>query len=119
MNLEFESDVPIFVQIAEELEDGIFSGGFPEETQLPSTTEISVNYKINPATVLKGINLLVDRGVAYKKRGVGIFVSTGAVASIRKKRQENFYKDFIERLLIEAAKLGISKEEIIELLRKG
>ena len=70
MELDFNSEKPIFQQIAEGLEDGILSGAFPEEGQIPSITEFSVLYKINPATALKGINLLVEEGVVYKKRGV-------------------------------------------------
>ena len=53
MKIDFEDERPIFLQIAEQIEDGILSGAFQEETQIPSTTEISVNYKINPATALK------------------------------------------------------------------
>ena len=87
MELDFNSDRPIFQQIAEGLEDGILSGAFPEESQIPSITEFSVLYKINPATALKGINLLVEEGVVYKKRGVGMFVQTGAVETLRAKRK--------------------------------
>lgn len=74
----FHDEKPIFQQLAEQLEEGILNGTYPEETQVPSITEYSVNYKINPATALKGINLLVDAGLLYKKRGVGMFVSAGA-----------------------------------------
>ena len=63
MHLNFDSEQPIFLQIAEGLEDDILSGIFPEGGQIPSITEFSVLYKINPATALKGINLLVDRGL--------------------------------------------------------
>ena len=66
MTINFDSDVPIYIQIAEGIEDAILSGAFPEETQIPSTTEISVGYKINPATVLKGVTLLVDGGILYR-----------------------------------------------------
>ncbi len=67
-------DIPIYIQIAKELEDAIFQGIYKENEQIPSTTEISVNYKINPATVLKGMNILVNEKIIYKKRGVGMFV---------------------------------------------
>lgn len=119
MNLDFGSEKPIFLQIAQELEDAIFTGAFPEETQMPSTTEISVMYKINPATVLKGVNILVDEGIAYKKRGIGIFVSEGAVNKIRQKRQRAFPKDYIEKLIIEARKLGLTKKDLLELIKGG
>ena len=71
-------DKPIFIQIAEQLEDSIFTGTFPEETKIPSTNEISVLLNINPHTVLKGMNLLVDEEVIYKRRGLGMYVREGA-----------------------------------------
>ena len=77
MQINFDSDKPIFIQIAEGIEDAILTGAFEEESQIPSITEFSVTYKINPATALKGINILVDSGIIYKKRGVGMFVEKG------------------------------------------
>lgn len=69
--MEFNEEKPIFLQLADRLEEGILSGAYPEESQVPSITEYSVTYKINPATALKGINLLVDAGLLYKKRESG------------------------------------------------
>lgn len=119
MKIEFDDVRPIFVQIAEQIEDGILSGVFPEETQIPSTTEISVTYKLNPATALKGINILVEEEIVYKKRGLGMFVSTGAVKVIRAKRKEQFYDNYIRRLTEEATKLQLSKSEILEMIERG
>ena len=118
MKIEFDDVRPIFVQIAEQIEDGILSGVFPEETQIPSTTEISVTYKLNPATALKGINILVDEEIVYKKRGLGMFVSTGAVKVIRAKRKEQFFDNYIRRLTEEAMKLQLSKSEILEMIER-
>ena len=92
MKLDLDQEKPIFIQIAEGIEDGILTGAFPEESQIPSITEFSVNYKINPATALKGINLLVDEEIVFKKRGVGMFVAKGAVSKLQKKRQNQFYE---------------------------
>jgi len=119
LKIDFEDERPIFLQIAEQIEDGILSGAFQEETQIPSTTEISVNYKINPATALKGINLLVDGGIVYKKRGLGMFVSTGAVKMIRGKRKEEFFENYITKLAGEAKKLGLTQEEIVSMIERG
>lgn len=119
MKIQFEDERPIFVQIAKQIEDGILAGAFPEETQIPSTTEISVNYKINPATALKGINLLVDGGIVYKKRGLGMFVSKGAVKVLDEKRKEEFYDNYIVRLAAEAKKLHISQGEIVSMIERG
>ncbi|HOC09572.1 MAG: GntR family transcriptional regulator [Clostridiales bacterium] len=116
MLIDFNSEKPIYLQLAEAIEDNILKGIFQEETQIISTTEISVKYKINPATAGKGVNVLVDEGILYKKRGVGMFVSTGARERILKKRRKNFLQDFILPLMDEAFKLGISKEEIIGMI---
>lgn len=119
MELDFNSEKTIFQQIADWLEDSILSGAFPEESQIPSTTEFSVLYKINPATALKGINLLVDEGVVYKKRGVGMFVATGAVEKLRAKRKDSFYDHFIASMVAEAVRLGIDREELSSLIDRG
>lgn len=114
----FTDDKPLYLQIAEQLEDAIFTGAYEEETQIPSTTELSVSLQMNPATVLKGMNILVSENIIYKKRGVGMFVSTGAKEKIRRKRQENFYDGYVVPLLEEAKKLGLSANEIINLIEK-
>ena len=119
MELDFSSEKPIFQQIAEGIEDAILTGAFPAESQIPSITEFSVQYKINPATALKGINLLVDEGVVYKKRGVGMFVSQGAVKQLDQKRRERFYDHFILAMIEEAKRLHISREELADMIGKG
>lgn len=119
MKIDFESETPIYLQIAAQIEDSVLSGAFAEETQVPSTTEISTLYQINPATVLKGMALLVDSGILYKKRGVGMFVKQGAVEKVREKRQQSFYEDYIVKLLDEAKKLGIGSDELVQMIVKG
>lgn len=112
MNGEFTEERPIFVQLAEQLEDDILSGAYPEGSQVPSITEYSVAYKINPATALKGINLLVDEGFLFKKRGVGMFVAEGALQKLIQKRQARFCQDYLAPLRSEARRLGLSLEEL-------
>lgn len=119
MKLDLDQGKPIFIQIAEGIEDGILTGAFPEESQIPSITEFSVNYKINPATALKGINLLVDEEIVFKKRGVGMFVAKGAVSKLQKKRQNQFYDNYVSRLVEEAKRLGITSDEIIAMIERG
>ncbi|MGN0558743.1 MAG: GntR family transcriptional regulator [Acutalibacteraceae bacterium] len=119
MKINFESEKPIFIQVAEVIEDAILSGTFEEETQIPSTTEFSVSYKINPATALKGINILVDKGLVYKKRGVGMFVCEGACDKLRLERKQAFYENFIKSVITEAKRLKISTEEIKSMIERG
>lgn len=109
---------PIFLQLAEQIENDIISGALPEESQVPSTNEYAAFHRINPATAGKGVNVLVDAGILYKKRGIGMFVSAGARTVIVGTRREQFHTDYIEPLLGEAAKLGIDREQLISMIRK-
>lgn len=119
MQLNHESEVPIYVQIAQQIEDAIFMGAFEEEQQIPSTTEISMQLKINPATVRKGINRLVEEDMVYKKRGLGMFVQQGARKRIQEKRQKEFYQNYILPLISEAKKLDLSPQELREWMERG
>ena len=110
MTIDPTSEKPIFLQIAEQLEDAIFTGIYPGGEKVPSTNEIAALLAINPHTVLKGMNLLVDEGM---------FVSDGAVAVIQKKRQAQFYERYIEPLVVEAEKLAVTKDEVIALIERG
>ena len=97
----------------------IFTGIFPEETKIPSTNEISALLNINPHTVLKGMNMLVDEEIIYKKRGLGMYVKDGAVKKIRQKRQSQFYNQYVAALIEEASKLQMTKEDVIKLIERG
>ncbi len=119
MNIDVTSDKAIFIQIAEQLEDYIFTGVYLEETKIPSTNEYSALLNINPRTVLKGMNMLVDEEIIYKKRGLGMYVKEGAVQKIRTKRQGQFYDKHIATLVSEANKLNMAKEDVISLIERG
>lgn len=106
----------IFQQIAEYIADSIVDGTLAEEARAPSTNELAAFYRINPATAAKGINLLVDQGVLYKHRGVGMFVATGARAALLQARQAAFTQKFLDPLLAEAARLGLRPQDVIELI---
>ena len=106
----------IYIQIGKMVEDEILRDIFNEEEQVPSTTELSKFYKINPATAAKGINLLVDQDILYKKRGIGMFVQKGAKAKIQKARRDNFYEAYVKKLISEAKLIGISKTELKQMI---
>lgn len=110
---------PIFVQIAERIENDILDGRLEEEAQVPSTNQFASLYQINPATAAKGVNLLVDQGILYKKRGVGMFVAEGARDKLRHKRREQFFEQYIITMLREARKLDITLEQLTEMLYRG
>lgn len=109
----------IYLQISEMIENDILKGSLAEEERVPSTNELARFYKINPATAMKGVNILVDEGILYKQRGIGMFVSGGAKEMIKDKRKKLFYNDYVKAMLEEAKSLGISKDEIIKLIDSG
>jgi len=112
-----EEGRPLFVQIAEAVEDSIVDGSLPEQTQAPSTTELAAFYRINPATAAKGVNMLVEKGVLAKRRGIGMFVAEGARAALLSERRSAFADRFVDPLLVEAHKLGLSPDDLASLIR--
>jgi len=108
---------PIFLQIAEAIENDILSGLLPEESQVPSTNEFAAFHRINPATAGKGVNLLVDDGILYKKRGIGMFVAAGSRERLATKRRDQFDSEFVQPLVTEAAKLGITTTQLVSMIQ--
>jgi len=119
VELEIREDKPIFLQLKEELEDCILRGVYPEETQIPSTIELAVSLKLNPATTNRAVNLLVADGILYKKRGIGMFVYPGAREAIAAMRHNAFYEKYVEPLIAECRSLGISKEDLMSMIERG
>lgn len=109
----------IYIQIKEMIENDILRDILLEEERVPSTNELAKLYAINPATAAKGVNLLVEEGILYKKRGIGMFVTMGAKGKIMEKRKKHFYDDYVKSLLAEAVSLGITKEELIAMIKGG
>lgn len=109
---------PIFLQIAQMIENDIVDGVLPEEAQVPSTNEFAAFHRINPATAAKGVNRLVDDGILYKKRGIGMFVAPGSRAVLVARRREEFSQLFLRPLAREASTLGISAAELTAMLAR-
>ncbi|MCD7716511.1 MAG: GntR family transcriptional regulator [Lachnospiraceae bacterium] len=118
MNEILSQEKSIYIQIKEMIENDILRDILLEEERVPSTNELAKAYSINPATAAKGVNLLVDEGILYKKRGIGMFVQSGAKKKIMEKRKKNFYDDYVKRLMAEAASLGITREELIMMIQE-
>jgi DNA-binding transcriptional regulator YhcF (GntR family) len=119
LNELLSQDKSIYLQLSEMIETDILRGILYEEERVPSTNELAKRYTINPATAAKGINLLVDEGILYKKRGIGMFVSTGAKEQIIEKRKNAFYDSYVKGLLEEAESLGISRQQLIQMIQEN
>jgi len=108
----------LFLQIAESVEDSIIDGSLAEEAQAPSTNELAAFYRINPATAAKGVAMLVDKGVIYKRRGIGMFVAPGARERLMTERRAAFADRFVDPLLAEARTLGLGPDDLALLIRE-
>jgi len=115
---KFHEDKPIYVQVREQIEDQIINQQLKTDDQAPSTNQLVNFYKINHATVSKGINQLVEEEILYKKRGIGMFVAEGAREKLIEKRRESFVNDYIVTLVQEANKLEITDEDILSYIKK-
>ena len=103
----------IFEQVAEIVENQILDGYLKADDQSPSTTEFANVYSINPATARKGLNILVDEGILYKRRGMGMFVTQDAKKIIINKRKDEYISNILPDLIKNMTMLGITKEELI------
>lgn len=108
---------PLFLQISEMIEDSIVDGSLAEGAQAPSTNEIATFSRINPATAGKGVNMLVDKGILIKRRGVGMFVAEGARHTLLTERRDAFAARYVDPLLIEASKLGLTPHDLAQLIQ--
>lgn len=119
MKIDISIDKPIFIQIADEIENSIFKNIFLEEDRILSTNEMAKILNVNPHTIMKGINILVEQDILYKKRGLGMYVKKGAIEIIKNKRKEKFYNTSIVDFVNEAKNLEITKDEIINIIERS
>lgn len=119
MKIDESSVTPIFMQIAAWVKEEIQKGNLKEEEQIPSTNQFASAYRINPATVGKGFNLLVEEGILYKKRGIGMFVKAGAHEKLKDSARQIFLKETLKKFLKEADSLGITRQELIVMIEEG
>jgi DNA-binding transcriptional regulator YhcF (GntR family) len=110
---------PIFAQIAERLADEIADGTLAEGERVPSSNELAAFYRINPATAAKGINVLTDDGLLDKRRGVGMFVATGARERLLERRRQTFAQRYVAPMVAEATRLGIDAAALFALVRRA
>ncbi len=117
--LNGDSLTPIYVQVAEWLETEILNGNLRSNERVYSQYQLADMFNINPATAAKGLNILADQGLVYKKRGLGMFVSPRAGERIRRKRINRNLKRLAQELAMEAERLGVSREELLDLIAEA
>ncbi|PZG26939.1 GntR family transcriptional regulator [Spongiactinospora gelatinilytica] len=110
----FDDRSPIYRQIADKIKTDVLNGVLAGDEQVMSTNQYAAFYRINPATAAKAFQQLVDEGVLYKKRGIGMFVSPAARDLLREQRRKRFFTDVVDPMVAEAHAIGIPVTEIIE-----
>lgn len=108
---------PIYLQISEWLEREILNGNFESDQKIYSQYQLAEMFTINPATAAKGLTLLVEENILYKKRGLGMFVSNHAKEIILNKRKNQTLKKLVLEIVLEAERLKVSREELIQMIK--
>jgi GntR family transcriptional regulator len=114
----FDDRTPIYRQIAAQVKADVVSGALDGDEQVMSTNQYAAYYRINPATVAKAFQQLVDEQVLYKKRGIGMFVSPTARDTLRAQRRERFFSDVVDPMVAEAKAVGIPIDEVLARIQR-
>ncbi|WHY86905.1 GntR family transcriptional regulator [Neobacillus novalis] len=117
MILNLDGTKPIYVQISEWLENEILNGNVASEQKIYSQYQLAEIFNINPATAAKGLNILADEQILMKKRGLGMFVTGNAKEMILNKRKNQTLKRLVQEIVLEAGRLQVSKEELIDMIK--
>lgn len=115
----FDDRSPIYQQIADKIKEDILSGALGEDEQVMSTNQYASFYRINPATAAKGFHQLIDEGVLYKRRGIGMFVSPQAREKLLAERRDRFFAQVVDAMVNEARMLGIPLSDVVRRIEEG
>lgn len=115
----FDDRSPIYQQIADKIKNDILSGALQEGEQVMSTNQYASYYRINPATAAKGFHQLIDEGVLFKKRGIGMFVSPNARETLRGQRRDRFFADVVDPMVTEARIIGIPLADVVARIQQA
>ena len=113
MRVDFNSLRPIYLQVADAIEDDILAGRLLEGEPVYSQLTLSRELGINPATAAKGINQLVSKGILEKQRGLSMRIAYGAKDRLFSERRDTEIWELVENLCIAAVKIGLSKDTVI------
>ena len=114
--MKFNEGIPIYLQIKEEIENAILTNTIREEDKVPSIRELAQQYRLNPQTISNAVSELLNEGILYKKRGIGMFVEKGAQKKLKKKKDNEFRNSDLKKLVLKSKSLGITKTELMNIL---
>ncbi|MCK4655070.1 MAG: GntR family transcriptional regulator [Candidatus Cloacimonetes bacterium] len=114
--MKFNGSIPIYLQIKEEIENAIITDSLKENEAIPSIRSLAQQYRLNPQTISNAINELMNEGVIYKKRGIGMFVGKGAQKKLKQKKSKEFRNTDLKKVIMKSRSLGITKTELKKIL---
>ena len=114
--MKFNEGIPIYLQIKEEIENAIVTSSLKEEETIPSIRVLAQQYKLNPQTISNAVSELINEGILYKKRGIGMFVEKGAQTKLKKKKSNEFRNSDLKKVIMKSKSLGITKTELMNIL---
>lgn len=117
--MKFNESTPIYLQIKCEIEKAIIYGSLEEEEAVPSIRIMAKQYRLNPQTISNAISELLNEGILFKKRGIGMFVEKGAQKKLKTKTYEEFIQADLQKIVTKSRSLGISKKELLNLIEES
>lgn len=118
MTTHWDNNQPIYWQLREKTVAAILDGTLAENQPLPSVRQVAVDFQINPLTVSKAYQSLVDDELVEKRRGVGMFVRDGARGKLLASEREHFINEEWPRLAARLEQLGLGVEDLVKLPHK-
>ncbi len=116
--MKFDDSIPIYLQIKEEIENAILTGALVEEKAVPSIRTLAKQYRLNPQTIANAFNELINEGLLFKKRGIGMFVKREAKEKLKHKKMNEFRNCELEKVIRQGKTLGVKKEEILKTIEE-
>jgi len=117
--MKFDESTPIYLQIKKEIENAIINKSIEEEKAIDSIRIMAKQYRLNPQTISNAISELLNEGILFKKRGIGMFVEKGAQKKLKAKTYEEFVETDLQNMVTKSRSLGISKKELLNLIENS
>ena len=114
MDREWNDNQPIYRQVRDRVVAMMLDGALNEGDSLPSVRSVAAEYRVNPLTVLKGYQQLVDEGLVESRRGLGMFVNSGARGLLLKGERQKFLDEEWPRIRATIQRLGLKAEELLD-----
>ena len=118
MDFKWNDDQPIYRQLRDRVVTMILDGSLAAGDALPSVRNVAAEYQLNPLTVLKGYQELVDEGLVEKRRGLGMFVRDGATGRLMNDEREKFLRDEWPKVAQTIQRLGLEVEQLLKSLTR-